>query len=328
MKESKPKMKHSNSWPDHVLTVKVRVNPMSKAYTIVDQDQLRMLTSDSDIYKLKKIVSCTESNSPKINQLTIIDQTYEQPQENKIRSIALTVGGESPVKCNQNQTIDKLRNFGERITLTLIEEKTMDNRNKNLITENNIKSIRLDSVESNSGSLKENVRPPIITVVDYDKASILPTWRSRHACAKCKSEGFLKLQVDPFRPSMDTTHRHTSTSPERDNFLNRPLRSRSNSFDVHRNVDKCLGKRAQSFSDNPKFINDVDDTVPRTLVSHRKEMTLRRHYYPEGGWGFVIVTCSALVHFLGVGLQFAAPGTFYISAQIKFHHPPLHSSGN
>ncbi|KAK2579599.1 hypothetical protein KPH14_010893 [Odynerus spinipes] len=59
----------------------------------------------------------------------------------------------------------------------------------------------------------------------------------------------------------------------------------------------------------------------------RKEATLRRHYYPEGGWGYVIVTCSMLVHFLGIGLQFAAPGSWHVTAELKFHHPPLHSAG-
>ncbi|EFN84991.1 hypothetical protein EAI_17332, partial [Harpegnathos saltator] len=54
---------------------------------------------------------------------------------------------------------------------------------------------------------------------------------------------------------------------------------------------------------------------------------LRRHYYPEGGWGYVIVTCSMLVHFLGVGLQLAAPGTWHVTAELKFRHPPLHSAG-
>lgn len=59
----------------------------------------------------------------------------------------------------------------------------------------------------------------------------------------------------------------------------------------------------------------------------RKEATLRRHYYPEGGWGYVIVTCSTLVHFLGIGLQLAAPGSWHLTAELKFHQPALHSAG-
>lgn len=39
------------------------------------------------------------------------------------------------------------------------------------------------------------------------------------------------------------------------------------------------------------------------LCDPRKTATLYRHYYPEGGWGYVIVTCSVLVSVLGQGLQ-------------------------
>ena len=44
--------------------------------------------------------------------------------------------------------------------------------------------------------------------------------------------------------------------------------------------------------------------VPALVVCDpRKTATLYRHYYPEGGWGYVIVTCSVLVSVLGQGLQ-------------------------
>ena len=71
---------------------------------------------------------------------------------------------------------------------------------------------------------------------------------------------------------------------------------------------------------NPVLCRPINDV--------RKEATLRRHYYPEGGWGYVIVTCSALVHFLGIGLQLAAPGSWYLTAELVFHQPALHSAGN
>nr|CAI5821336.1 unnamed protein product [Callosobruchus analis] len=35
----------------------------------------------------------------------------------------------------------------------------------------------------------------------------------------------------------------------------------------------------------------------------RKAATLRRHYYPEGGWGFIVAVCGVLVHVLNHGLQ-------------------------
>lgn len=35
----------------------------------------------------------------------------------------------------------------------------------------------------------------------------------------------------------------------------------------------------------------------------RTLLTLKQHYYPEGGWGWVIVTCAVLVQILTHGLQ-------------------------
>ncbi|KAK3923035.1 Monocarboxylate transporter 14 [Frankliniella fusca] len=46
---------------------------------------------------------------------------------------------------------------------------------------------------------------------------------------------------------------------------------------------------------------------PVLALDSRKKTTLSRHYYPEGGWGWVVVTCSVVVHLLGAGLQFAWP---------------------
>ena len=35
----------------------------------------------------------------------------------------------------------------------------------------------------------------------------------------------------------------------------------------------------------------------------RELRTLKAHYYPEGGWGWVILTVASLVHLLVVGSQ-------------------------
>lgn len=54
---------------------------------------------------------------------------------------------------------------------------------------------------------------------------------------------------------------------------------------------------------------------------------LCRHYYPEGGWGWVVTFVGTLVHILGPGLQFSVPATIALPAKIKFYHHPWHTAG-
>lgn len=44
-----------------------------------------------------------------------------------------------------------------------------------------------------------------------------------------------------------------------------------------------------------------DDSL--TAINARKKITLKKHYYPEGGWGYVIVIVTILVHVVSHGLQ-------------------------
>ena len=39
------------------------------------------------------------------------------------------------------------------------------------------------------------------------------------------------------------------------------------------------------------------------LKSHGKSATFRQHYYPEGGWGWVITFCCFVVNIFTTGLQ-------------------------
>lgn len=54
---------------------------------------------------------------------------------------------------------------------------------------------------------------------------------------------------------------------------------------------------------------------------------LCRHYYPEGGWGWVVTVVGTLVHLLGSGLQLSVPATVALPAKAKFYHHPLHTAG-
>lgn len=44
-----------------------------------------------------------------------------------------------------------------------------------------------------------------------------------------------------------------------------------------------------------------DDSL--TAINARKKITLKKHYYPEGGWGYVIVIVTILAHVVSHGLQ-------------------------
>lgn len=54
--------------------------------------------------------------------------------------------------------------------------------------------------------------------------------------------------------------------------------------------------------------------------------TLRRHYYPEGNWGWVIICVGVLISILNHGLQLAAP-IFLLSAGKKFKEDAVNTAG-
>ncbi|EFN72172.1 hypothetical protein EAG_00955 [Camponotus floridanus] len=173
--------------------------------------------------------------------------------------------------------------------------------------------------------------PPHIKVDDYDDYATSVSFSSKgdhHVCTKCTSEGLLRSEIDPFRSPSRAKRNATAAkahSFRRDDSIKR---EKEEAYDKRQNKDiwyaGCLLGEANKLDGQGKN----DGLCPaRPAIDFRKEATLGRHYYPEGGWGYVIVTCSVLVHFIGVGLQLAAPGCWYITAEVKFRHPPLHSAG-
>lgn len=199
-------------------------------------------------------------------------------------------------------------------------------------------------VSSTSSPRHAASSPPHIKVVDYDDyvtSVSFPSRTGRHACPKCTSEGVLRSQIDPFRspsPSKknddeDATTTANARGGRRDDSIKRekkkthgePRADERQSKDTwHENRLIGEARNANGKRSEQQRRNDGPSRLP---MDFRKEATLRRHYYPEGGWGYVVVTCSMLVHFLGVGLQLAAPGCWHTTAERQFKHPPLHSAG-
>ncbi|KAL6264410.1 hypothetical protein P5V15_004519 [Pogonomyrmex californicus] len=200
---------------------------------------------------------------------------------------------------------------------------------------------KCQTIVSPISSARYALSPPHIKVVDYDDYVTSMSFLSkndRHACPKCTSEGILRSQIDPSRsPSQSKKNDDGAMVNARgvrcDDLIG--CKKKETRTEERQNKDiwqgnRQIGETRNMNKDGKKLKQERKSDDPpqaRCLADFRKEATLRRHYYPEGGWGYVIVTCSVLVHFIGVGLQLAAPGCWYITAELKFRHPPLHSAG-
>ena len=68
-------------------------------------------------------------------------------------------------------------------------------------------------------------------------------------------------------------------------------------------------------------------TFPALKGFNPKSATFRQHYYPEGGWGWVITFCAILVQILTTGLQFSY-GILYIHILGVFGPENVMSTGN
>ncbi|RZF40087.1 hypothetical protein LSTR_LSTR002490 [Laodelphax striatellus] len=56
---------------------------------------------------------------------------------------------------------------------------------------------------------------------------------------------------------------------------------------------------------------------PPKISAETNRRLLRRHYYPEGGWGWAVITASVLVHLLSHGLQLSV-GVFLPPTASRF----------
>lgn len=64
----------------------------------------------------------------------------------------------------------------------------------------------------------------------------------------------------------------------------------------------------------------------RLVADLRQLLTLKQHYYPEGGWGWVILIVGVLVHILSHGLL-VSYGLFYLETVRKFGNPITQTAG-
>ncbi|CAH1968571.1 unnamed protein product [Acanthoscelides obtectus] len=88
--------------------------------------------------------------------------------------------------------------------------------------------------------------------------------------------------------------------------------------------------RAQSW---PLLSNAAQPDEARNTATKNQAQQLQarrflcRHYYPEGGWGWVVATCGFLVHFLNHGVQLSC-SQLISPAAFKFHVHPGYPAGS
>ncbi|XP_046833736.1 uncharacterized protein LOC124430773 [Vespa crabro] len=95
-------------------------------------------------------------------------------------------------------------------------------------------------------------------------------------------------------------------------------RRKSNAIEVNPKMYKrrfseqlILEAGLSSFPDFETLVTERDDNAEDeeesfTGINARKRLTLKKHYYPEGGWGRTIILVAVLVQLLSHGLQLAA----------------------
>ncbi|KAJ9591210.1 hypothetical protein L9F63_002281 [Diploptera punctata] len=82
--------------------------------------------------------------------------------------------------------------------------------------------------------------------------------------------------------------------------------NRSSSWPVARLADSCsVPLLSQPPPPRPP---DSPPKPPPPSLDPRKTATLSRHYYPEGGWGWIVIGCTVGVHVLNHGLQLGGGG--------------------
>ncbi|EFN84990.1 hypothetical protein EAI_17331, partial [Harpegnathos saltator] len=62
----------------------------------------------------------------------------------------------------------------------------------------------------------------------------------------------------------------------------------------------------ENLADQADDADEEEEEESLTAINARRKITLKRHYYPEGGWGYVIVVITILVQLISHGLQLAS----------------------
>lgn len=139
----------------------------------------------------------------------------------------------------------------------------------------------------NGNSIKNDDHPQQSTSRSYRRKSLTLNSRSNTNCS-----------TDPTTPRSPTS----------------PLVFNRNFILTNNNIDHITTTPVQQIS------------TPQIASQLNQRRLLCRHYYPEGGWGWVIATVGVIVQILTHGIQLSY-SQLIIPTSKKFHIPPVHSAG-
>lgn len=126
-------------------------------------------------------------------------------------------------------------------------------------------------------------------------------------------------------PDEDSTSTDPCTDPVPSHTPHRPYRSRSLPHLLSRH-DSGVGTSTHSGTHSSHGSNR-QALASRLVADLRQLLTLKQHYYPEGGWGWVIVVVGVMVQILSHGLQ-SAGAVLWQEAVDKFGREVHMQAGN
>lgn len=97
---------------------------------------------------------------------------------------------------------------------------------------------------------------------------------------------------------------------------------------LYANNDSGVGSFSDGGGGPPPAAAQCVRHVKTVLANDFKQLlTLKQHYYPEGGWGWIIVCCGLIVQTLSHGLH-TAGGVFVPECIRRFGPPIAQQAGN
>ncbi|GJQ88248.1 hypothetical protein Trydic_g13236 [Trypoxylus dichotomus] len=280
-------LQHSKTWPvNSVAVVQLRVDSNGRAYSAFMGQDVSSTNSrpPQSVEDNKPKTETTTSHAEDLNT-SVCDDDDDEILPMFKQHLQLFSTMYKPVRTD---------------TVSTIVEQELESEG-GIHNSNGVESVEIDAVNHLSD---EKIRP-------YDKIQVLALTR-----------------IEEVSDESDTrANFHRRPSIKIDNWDLIYSESNKSHCPKHPNSDTIVANANHTCGCKSKNIGrcneHTDCLLPEIPLDARKVTTLRRHYYPEGGWGWVIVVCSVLVHVLNNGLQLSC-SQLVLPAAGKFKTLPVH----